>query len=197
MIWEGTALNLDVANDYDIVLWSTEKNSSTITITAAGTYTVNGGVGVCAAVDATFNVVVLPDELREETVPQCENQEVVIDGVVHDTPGTYELSYLSTQGCDSIVILTILPDNCDDCAMHIKQGRATTIQVQRMGPSLHDAVITTDSYSKSYEDSTFEVLLRHVHTAKADQRRSTQPSHGDLAQWIERLPVGACMTLME
>lgn len=94
------------------LLWSTGATTATITVSAAGTYTVTQTITGCES--AAGSGVAAPKSTSSSTtnVTRCSNQlPYVFNGTSYNAAGTYTFTTTNAAGCDSIATLNLTVNN--------------------------------------------------------------------------------------
>ena len=82
------------------------------TLTQAGTYldTISSANGCQNIINYTLNVLPKSETIIDTTI--CEGNYIDINGETISISGTYEFSFPSSNGCDSIILLNFSLENC-------------------------------------------------------------------------------------
>ncbi len=107
IICEGSTVEL-TASGADAYEWSTGETSASIFVSPMETmnYEVRGTVNACAAT-SSITVHVSESYLIEESLTICEGDSVLWEGNYYSIAGTYDVSYTSSSGCDSTIVLNL------------------------------------------------------------------------------------------
>ena len=113
----------------------------------------------CPVVGGTHEVEVFLDVMDSQTLEICEGESVVLEGAPQTTPGIYTDTYVSSNGCDSIVettLIVLLLDTTLISSNTCIPGMEGTIETVFMDENGCDStVIETISYVGSDPDTLF------------------------------------------
>lgn len=88
-------------------VWSTGATTASIQVTQPGTYWVTAYANCCSSSDT---IVITSDGYVTSAISDsiCPGDSVLINSTYYSTPGSYTDTLLTTQGCDSILNITIV-----------------------------------------------------------------------------------------
>jgi hypothetical protein len=104
----GDSSLLQATGSYASYLWSTGASTATIFVQNAGTYTLNLIDNLGCTIQDQINVVVFQPDIINVTMTICADSILLFNGLNLDNSGVYTVHLTNQNGCDSMVVLTLL-----------------------------------------------------------------------------------------
>ena len=162
---EGESINLNIDGPFTSIQWSTGNTSDNETFDIEGNYSVRVVNEGCSADSFTFEIVVIDEVIREETIPLCGGEPVVINGITYTTIGTYSQNFTSVNGCDSTFIINVITDpDCNECNTTREVSR---LQVKRNDKKQFSVILESLDEKVSLRNLTEEEVLSTVYIYSA------------------------------